>query len=564
MKRKLVSILFLFAMSVSLLVACGGGTSDDPTDTPDKTTKKEDVDDSKEPGKSDEDEPGSDLDEYTFRLYYNYDWWGIKGWGEDETSKYWSEKFNVHVEQEKPDSDADAKFNLMLLEGNLPDVILMDRTPDWQRAARLGTFVDLAPLQANNSDYDDNILQATQELLKIDGTLYSVPHWARKDATGGNYCWMVNKSMWEKAGSPELKTLEDLYEFATYVKENIPETDQGMSTIPFSTQPDINYLREAFYRSYGGPRTAATNTARIDGKMQSIVRTDYFKDAMLEANKWWREGLMHETMLSDTIDQYIEKLANGRVAVTYYDFSQDDVNHFRTLLLENNEDDYLILSDTVYPPAEGVTKTYADHKESIGWNVHNITTSAENPQRIFDLLSHMLTKEGSIEMMYGPQGFWWDELDADGNPILSKAESEYTSDEKNQVGSWFWSFCSHSDNVDLTKFAVNAAQPKEKQSWVVSAQSDIFTPEQYMTDEYVLVDKNVDPTDDLGIARKLCDDEYAAQVPKVLMASSADEAAQLMEALEQFLDDNRFQEIEAMYDEVHQENVSIQGFTAFD
>lgn len=48
-------------------------------------------------------------------------------------------------------------------------------------------------------------------------------------------------------------------------------------------------------------------------------------------------------------------------------------------------------------------------------------------------------------MMYGPQGFWWDEVDENDNPLLHQAESLYTAEEKYTIGSWFWNFCSHSD-----------------------------------------------------------------------------------------------------------------------
>ena len=80
----------------------------------------------------------------------------------------------------------------------------------------------------------------------------------------------------------------------------------------------------------------------------------------------------------------------------------------------------------------------------------------------------MLTKDGSINMMYGPEGGLWEGKDEEGNPILKKPEEELTSDEKNAAGCWFWSQPAHSDNVDLTKYAVNEQQPEESRSWVIS------------------------------------------------------------------------------------------------
>ncbi|NLG26051.1 MAG: extracellular solute-binding protein, partial [Clostridiales bacterium] len=424
---------------------------------------------------------GSDeLEPYTFSLYYNYDWWTIRPWGGDEISKLWADQFKITIDQSKPDADAAARLNLMVSSGDMPDVIQMDRGPEHMRIAQMGMFIDLAPLQAANPVFDENILASTQDLLKIDGVLYSVPHWARKGPSGGNNMWMYDKRLYEQAGSPALDTFEGLYAYAKYVKDNIHETAEGLPVIPFATGNNndaFDIITGAFYRSMGGPNRAADYTARIDGKIQSTLRDPVFRAAVMEANRWYREGLISETQFTDTNDQMIEKFVAGRTALLYYDHSQDSINRFRQILMETYPgDSYEPVLDPVYPPSEGVTKVYADGKETIGWNVLCITHQAEQPQRIFDLFTHMLTKQGSIEMMYGPQGDWWDELDENGNPILLTPEAELPTAEKDRIGAWFWSFCSHSDNVDITKFAVNAMQEPDKRDWVITQQSDILTP----------------------------------------------------------------------------------------
>ena len=508
-------------------------------------------------------------DPYEFEIYYNYDWWGIKPWGEDATSQYWSEKFNINVIQNKPDADAAAKLNLMISSGDLPDVIQMDRGADHQRVAQLGMFVDLAPLMDVNPTLKEEIAESTLDLLKIDGVLYSIPHWARKGATGGNELWMYNKAIYEQLGEEvDFSTFEGLYAYATAVKEKVPANNNGLPVIPFATQNNndaLDMIPMAFYRSMGGPRTTNNYTARIDGRIQLKLRDPIYRQAVMEANKWYREGLITETQFSDTNDQMIEKFSSGRTALLYYDFSQDDNNHFRQILMENNPgDDYLQLLNPVYPPSAGVEKTYPDHKETTGWNVLCITKNAKDPQRIYDFLTYMLTKQGSIEMMYGPQGEWWDELDANGNPILKTPSADMNAEELERIGTWRWSFCSHSDNVDLTKFAVNEMQPEDKRSWVESTQANVLSPIMYVTDEYVGLPNVIDPLDDLGIQRTLCDEEYKATMPRILMAPTAEEAEALYDQLIKFHDENGFLEIEAAYDARHQEIVAIQGFSAFD
>jgi len=514
-------------------------------------------------------ETGKELQPYTFTQYYNYDWWGIKEWGKDETSKYWSDLYKITIDQQKPDSDAAGKFNIMMSSGDLPDVIMMDRGADNIRAAQLGAFIDLAPLQAKNPNFDKTILKSTQQLLQIDGKLYGVPHWARSIPTGGNNCWIYDKKIYEKVGSPDLTTFEGLYNYAKAVKAQVPTTEGGASVIPFATQnnADAHYqILFGFWRSFGGANWSDMWTAAIDGKIQSVFRSPLFKQVAMEANKWYREGLIPDTQFTDTTDQLVEKFVDGRTALLYYDMSQDSVNHFRQLLMKNHPgDSYEVLTKPVYPPANGISpdKIYADAKETPGWNVLCITNKAKNPQRIFDFYTYMLSKQGSIEMMYGPQGDWWDTLDANGAPVLKTPEAQMPTADKDRIGSWVWSFCNFSDWVDTIKFAVNSAQPVDKRDWVISMQSDVLTPIMFITDEYVGFNTLVDPQSDLGINKQAISDQILAQMPKMIMAGSEAEASKIFDDMLAFEESHGLKDIEALYDARHQEIVKLQGFTAY-
>ena len=504
---------------------------------------------------------------FEWTLYFNYSWWGIQPWGNDDISAYWANKFNMTINFMKPDTTPEDQVLQMMVLDVLPDVVLMDRGATNQQLCRDGVFLDLAPFMEVNPTYGNEIAAGTRELLKIDGVLYAIPHWARKGPTGGNDMWLYNQKIWEAVGSPELKTFEDLYAYATAVKEQVSVNAAGLPVIAFATGNNndaYDKITFAFYRSFGGPNRADFYTTRLGGRIQSTLRDPVFKAAVLEANKWYREGLILDSQFVDTNDQMIEKFSSGRVGLLYYDHSQDSMNHFRKIMMENEPgNDYGRVIDPVYPPKAGVTKTYADEKGSIGWNVHGITRDAKNPQRIFDFLSYMLTKEGSIDMMYGPPGVLYDELDANGNPMLKKAMAELTAEENDKVGTWIWSFCNHSDNVDETKFAVNKMQPPELQGWVEQTQSDILTPIMFVTDEFANFGVTIDRLSDLGIARTRCVEEYQTVMPKILMAASEEEASKMFDDLLAFFEANGLAEIEAIYDKKYQENVSLQGFTAY-
>ncbi len=506
-------------------------------------------------------------DPYTFTIYHNYDYQTIYEWGSDAISKYWQEKFNLNIEQQKPDADADAKLNLMVSSGDYPEVIRMNYGPLYKQLCEMGIFMDLTPLKENNPEYDNTIAENTQELLKIDGKIYSMSHWVRKEPTGGNNVWMYNKRLYEAAGSPELKTFEDLYAYAKKVKDEVKETQEGLPVIPFATNNNndaYDLATSAFYRAYGGPDKGASFTAHIDGKMQSVLRDPRFKAAVMELNKWSREGLLLDSQFADTNDQMVEKFISGRTGLIWYDFSMDSVNRFRQILRETHpDDDYVILTDPVYPGAEGA-KTYADIKSTMGSAANLITNKAEQPQRIFDFFMHMYSKQGSIEMMYGPAGAGlWEELDENGNPIMLKSDTELTSDEKTAMGLWAWSICNSADNVDTTKFAVNDALPEEKQDWVVWHQAHVLSPIMFTSDEYVNLNLEIDQLSDLGIQRTLCEEQYRAEIPKIIMAGTAEEAEQLYDDLLKFFDDNNFAEVEQIYDARHQEILKLQGGSGY-
>lgn len=569
-RKRIASMLILMAM-VASLAACGGTPAADNANSGGNAAQATTAPATQKPAEpaaaTDKPADAASGEMYTFTHYFNYDWWTIHPWGVDETSKYWKEKYNINVEFSKPDSDPQAKLNLMISSGDIPDSIMMDRDANNKKMAQMGLFIDLAELKKNNPNFDNGVGPVTQEFLKIDGKLYGIPNWPRKLATGGNNGWIYNQKLYDAAGKPALKTFEDLYAYAKKVKDTIPTTSKGQPTVPFgfdNANGDAQNLIIAMNRSAGNVNLAGWYS-RVDGKLQLAMRSPVYRASIMEANKWVREGIIDQSAFTDTREQYLEKMTGGRVALMYYDFSQEDSNHFRSILKQADpEDSYEVLTDPVYPPKAGVTKVYADEKPTIGWNVTCISKAAKDPQKIFDLWTSLYTKEGAIEMMYGPKGILWDELDKDGNPVMKIAESEVAPEEKDRIGMWFWTIPGHSDWVDTTKFAVNAAQPAEKRSWVISLQSDVFTPIMFNTDEHNSLSNSVDPQSDLGTQRQLCEDTIKAEMTKIILSTTAEEAEKAYDALIKFCDENGMPEVEKAYDAMYQENLKLQGKSAYE
>lgn len=581
----LKALAAVMAASMILTVAgCGGGGNSSTAGSSTSSKTESSAAESTGGGDASSEVTGSSgsddtTEHYEFDAYYSYQG-SVKPWGEDAASKYMNEKFNITVNYSCPEADADSKLNLMISSDDLPDVIILDRNANWLKLINLGKLVDVNTLKYEGCSFDEDILESTQKLLSVNGGLYGIPNWARKGATGGNMSWMVNHDVYEQLGSPELKTLEDLHQFMLDAKEKGVKTSDDQSIFPWLPRQDDNgfYTVSAIYRSYGNPNLIDTYWSQADNDVKLAVYDDNYVAALKIANQWYKEGLFPETTYTDSNDQFTEKLANGRAAVTYYDFSQDDTTHFRTLLQEKDGNTYDLLGwelkdSPIYPAAEGVDWVYGEEGGTVGWNVNCITTKAENPQRIFDLYTWMLTKDGSINMMYGPEGGLWEGKDEEGNPILKKPEEELTSDEKNAAGCWFWSQPAHSDNVDLTKYAVNEQQPEASRSWVISIQNHVFTPEdsihpaipgqKFLTDENTGLSLEIDPTDDLGMARQAITDECKMRIPQIIMASDDATFDKLVQDLKDFAESNQVHDIEKIYTDKRASNIELQGYTAY-
>ena len=581
----LKALAAVMAASMILTVAgCGGGGNSSTAGSSTSSKTESSAAESTDGGDASSEVTGSSgsddtTEHYEFDAYYSYQG-SVKPWGEDAASKYMNEKFNITVNYSCPEADADSRLNLMISSDDLPDVIIMDRNANWQKLISLGKLVDINTLRYEGCSFDEDILESSQKLLSVNGGLYGIPNWARKGATGGNASWMVNHDVYEQLGSPELKTLEDLHQFMLDAKDKGVKTSDGQSIFPWLPRQDDNGFNtvSAIYRSYGNPNLVDTYWSQADNDIKLAVFDDNYVSALKIANQWFREGLFPETIYTDSNDQYVEKLSNGRGAVLYYDFSQDDTNHFRTLLQEKDGNTYDLLGwelkdSPIFPPAEGVDWVYGEENGTPGSNVNCITTKAENPQRIFDLYSWMLTKDGSINMMYGPEGGLWEGKDEEGNPILKKPEEELSSDEKNAAGCWFWAQPAHADNVDLTKYAVNDAQPEESRSWVISIQAHVFTPEdsihpavpgqKFLTDENANLSLEIDPTEDLGMARQAIADECKMRIPQIIMASDDATFDKLVQDLKDFAESNQVHDIEKIYTDKRAANIELQGYTAY-
>lgn len=594
MSKRILALLLALALVVSVFAACGdsGNSSSSGGNSSTASTESGDASSAGE----DEGEPSNvsagpdDTSEhYAFTCYWYYDWAQLKEWGGDAVSAYWADKFNVDVEFSMPDADPDSKLNIMLTGGDLPDSMILDRGRVLNSVVRAGALQEIEQFMYPGCSFETDVAEIAKELQKVDGKLYGIPNWPRGEgavATGGNYAWIINTDTYKKVGSPKLETMDDLHDYCLKVKEANLTSYTGQSIIPFATTNTNNgfYVYQQFYRSLGARNLVENYFTQENSKLEICVREPLFVEALKMANQWYNEGLWSSEEFTDDGPMWEEKMTNGRPALMFYDFSQDDSNNFRRITREksNGEVSYEVLGDPnseitkdfpMWPKANKDVKVcYGDENGTVGWNVNVITTSAERPQRIFDLFTYLISEEGTREVCYGPEGGLWEGTDENGIPQLTKPYADITSDEMNAAGAWLWTQPASSDWMDSIKFAVNAQQDPDKRNWVVSIQSDLFSQSRenphegtkFITDQNTGLPNLIDPQTDEGIQLKAIQDELQVRLPQILMAKDEAEFNKLLEEAVQTVESNNIDGILAIWQEQYDKNIELQGFDAYD
>ena len=586
MKLKRILAIIVVLVLAMILAACGRDAATPAEDEADAPPTVEDTTDQAEaddPVVDDTPVEVGDREAYTFRFHQSYTWANPAEWGSDVVTAYWRDMFNIDIEWSTPDAIADEVLNLMIIAGDLPCAIWMDRSPMNMDMARQGLFVPIAEMDAMvpYNWYHENIGRMTYDMLAIDGVTYIIPNWARRgeaggSSTGGNMAWMITTNVHDAVGNPPLTTFEELFEYAVMVRDAGLTNHAGASIIPMLQDglgsQGVDFVN-AIYRSFGGVVDGWWYGIQQDGTFGSNWDNPLWIEAVLEANRWVRYDLYPVTNLTDVGDQFLANLNQGRGGLIWYDHSQDEGNSFRRILRADdpgNSIELITVQDAgrtwLYPPARGLpaSRINPEHHNSLGWNGTFITRQAERPERIFELMTWLLTPMGSIQAMYGPEGHLWEGLDANGFPQMLVPPATLTPMEIEELGLWNWMLAGHSDNVDTIKFAVNNAQPEDYRSWVETIQYSLFTPNLRLTNEFVLLALTIEPLEHLGIQRTLIHDHFLEMIPQILMADSRDEAMTMIEGVRAFAEAQGYDQIMARYRERYEYNLALQGGSIFD
>lgn len=423
MKRKVVSLMLVSAMVAGMLAGCGSDSGSSKGGSSTETGSAAEA--SSSGGTADDKSP------ITFE-YFNAD--GKNGNWDNPVAKAITEATGVTLDVSYPvASQGDAKEDIALMIANdeYPDMIYAKGSAtDLYQA---GALIDMTDLIEKYGPNIKKMYGAEMEKLKWsqdDPGIYQLSYAGvnQKTLTTGGSCQI----QWAALKENDYKYPKTLDEYEKMIKSYLaahPKTEDGLDMIGITmSASDWHWMI-----TLGNPAGLIADASPDNG--QWIIDDEYnvhykhVTDEEKEYFKWlcrmYNEGILDPNFATQTDDDYIAKVASGRVvAITdaEWHYSQCEA----TLVADGKVDQtYVGLPVTLRE--DQVEKALLYQGTTVGWGI-GITKSCEDPVRAIKFLDYLCSDEGQILYHWGIEGENYF-LDDDGQPYrtdeeVAKAQSD--------------------------------------------------------------------------------------------------------------------------------------------
>lgn len=423
MKRKVVSLMLVSAMVAGMLAGCGSDSGSSKGGSSTETGSAAEA--------SSSGETADDKSPITFE-YFNAD--GKNGNWDNPVAKAITEATGVTLDVSYPvASQGDAKEDVALMIANdeYPDMIYAKGSAtDLYQA---GALIDMTDLIEKYGPNIKKMYGAEMEKLKWsqdDPGIYQLSYSGvnQKTLTTGGSCQI----QWAALKENDYKYPKTLDEYEKMIKSYLaahPKTEDGLDMIGITmSASDWHWMI-----TLGNPAGLIADASPDNG--QWIIDDEYnvhykhVTDEEKEYFKWlcrmYNEGILDPNFATQTDDDYIAKVASGRVvAITdaEWHYSQCEA----TLVADGKVDQtYVGLPVTLRE--DQVEKALLYQGTTVGWGI-GITKSCEDPVRAIKFLDYLCSDEGQILYHWGIEGENYF-LDDDGQPYrtdeeVAKAQSD--------------------------------------------------------------------------------------------------------------------------------------------
>lgn len=423
MKRKVVSLMLVSAMVAGMLAGCGSDSGSSKGGSSTETGSAAEA--------SSSGETADDKSPITFE-YFNAD--GKNGNWDNPVAKAITEATGVTLDVSYPvASQGDAKEDVALMIANdeYPDMIYAKGSAtDLYQA---GALIDMTDLIEKYGPNIKKMYGAEMEKLKWsqdDPGIYQLSYAGvnQKTLTTGGSCQI----QWAALKENDYKYPKTLDEYEKMIKSYLaahPKTEDGLDMIGITMSASDWHWMITLGNLAGLIADASPDNGQWIIDDEYNVHYKHVTDEEKEYFKWlcrmYNEGILDPNFATQTDDDYIAKVASGRVvAITdaEWHYSQCEA----TLVADGKVDQtYVGLPVTLRE--DQVEKALLYQGTTVGWGI-GITKSCEDPVRAIKFLDYLCSDEGQILYHWGIEGENYF-LDDNGQPYrtdeeVAKAQSD--------------------------------------------------------------------------------------------------------------------------------------------
>ncbi|KAA9005340.1 sugar ABC transporter substrate-binding protein [Paenibacillus spiritus] len=311
--------------------------------------------------------------------------------------KMLKEKTGVSLNMEFLVGDLQQKLGVMIAGGDYPDLMTGN-----DKLIAAGAFI---PLEDLIEKYAPNLKEhyaAVWNQMKdpATGHIFVLPNFnvftgKFNETAYEGPGFYLQKDVLKEMGYPTPKTLDEYFDIIAKYKEKHPDMI-GFETLNFDwrTFP----LQNPPEHLAGHPNDGGVIVE--NGKAQIFADKDIAKNYYKKLNEINAQGLMDQEALVQNYDQYLAKIASGKVIGMFdqhWNFSDGE----KSLISQGKTGSTYVGFPLVY---DGATEYYRD-RPSVNINRgYGISVKAKDPERIIKFLDSLMTEEWQKTLQWGIEG----------------------------------------------------------------------------------------------------------------------------------------------------------------
>lgn len=378
------------------------------------------------------------------------------------------EKFNVELNI-VPDSAG--TFQTKMSDGDLGDIVIWGgNTSQYQQALEAGLLFDLEEDDLIQECAPDIVasmpdaLQTNRELTKTitkgkSDTLYG---WGHAVATNSEdhqsffYTWDTRWDLYKKMGYPKIKDFSEHIDMLKQMQKLDPKDDSGNKTYAVSLWPDwddamVMYVKATATAYYGYDELGIGLYDPATGKYHDALEENGpYLEMLKYYNQMFRDGLVDPDSMTQTYQQMSEKVQNGGVLFSIFNYS-GSLGFNTKEHLKKGEYMYCLEPEEASPIVYGLSTLGGAYITSLGAN-------CKDPELCMQILNYFCTPDGFLEMTYGPKGECWD-YDEEGNTYFTELGAACKENLKTKMEKHDGTFQDGQMQMAVSSWAIDAENP---------------------------------------------------------------------------------------------------------